>query len=351
MASGRSWRTWAMSTSDRRSNEAKFYSKEADKVRCRLCPHSCLIADGKRGLCGVRENRSGTLYSLIYGLASSIHPDPIEKKPLFHFYPGSTAISFGSIGCNLFCIHCQNYSISKARFGEFDLTEITPDDVVRYARSTGARSVSWTYNEPTIWHEFTTDASRAAHGSGLKTNYVTNGYIQEEPLRDLKGVIDAMNIDVKAFRESFYKKVCGGKLAPVLRTCELAVELGIHVELTYLIIPEHNDNQDEISEFSKWVVDSLGAEIPVHFSAFHPDYKLTSVPRTPSKTMAIAYDIAKKAGVEFVYLGNIYAGDRDDTYCPKCGALVVEREGFWVRSTNLKGDKCGKCGSDLNFVV
>ncbi len=340
-----------MSTSRHANHEAKFYSIEGDKLRCGLCPHTCLIADGKRGLCGVRENKKGTLYSLIYGLASSIHPDPIEKKPLFHFLPGTTAISFGSIGCNLFCMHCQNYSISKAKFGQYDLTRVTPEDVVRYARAAHASSVSWTYNEPTIWHEFTTDASRAAHSNGLKTNYVTNGYISEEPLRDLKGVIDAMNIDVKAFREEFYRKICGGKLAPVIRACTLAYELGIHVELTYLIIPEHNDSDDELREFSKWVVDSLSHSVPVHFSAFHPDYRLREVPRTPNSTLMRAYDIAKQAGIDFVYLGNVYAGDKDDTRCPKCGSVVIERDGFFVSGTDLKDGKCGRCGADLNLVL
>jgi len=299
----------------------------------------------------VRENRAGKLYSLIYGLASSIHPDPIEKKPLFHFLPGSTSLSFGSIGCNLFCRHCQNYSISRARIGSLPLEEVTPRDVIRLARDSGSKSISWTYNEPTIWHEFTTQASKEAQAAGIKANYVTNGYIQVEPLRELKGLIDAMNIDVKAFREEFYKQICGGSLAPVLRSCELAVELGIHVELTYLIIPDHNDASGEISEFCKWVVDRLGRDVPVHFSAFHPDYKLTSVGRTPDSSMISAYNIAKKAGLEFVYLGNIHAGQRDDTFCPKCGSLVIERDGFWVRSTALKGDKCAKCGSDLNLVV
>jgi pyruvate formate lyase activating enzyme len=332
-------------------NEARFYSREGDKVRCSLCPHTCLIADNKRGLCGVRENRAGKLYSLIYGLASSIHPDPIEKKPLFHFLPGSTSLSFGSIGCNLSCMHCQNFEISRARIGDVHLQHISPEDVIEMARSSKAKSVSWTYNEPTIWHEFTTKASKAAHDAGLKTSYVTNGYIQEQPLRELKGVIDAMNIDVKAFREEFYKTVCGGRLEPVLKACELAVELGIHVELTYLIIPGHNDAEKEILDFSRWVIDRLGGDIPVHFSAFHPDYKLTSVPRTPSKTLDLAYGIAKKAGIDYVYLGNVFAGDRDDTYCPKCGTRVIDREGFWVRSMNLQGDRCGKCGARLNLVV
>jgi len=340
-----------MSTSDPGSREAQFYTPEGDKVRCGLCPHTCLIAVHKRGLCGVRENRGGKLYSLIYGLASSIHPDPIEKKPLFHFLPGTTSLSFGSIGCNLFCRHCQNFSISRARFGEFDLTQITPKDVVEMAQKVGARSVSWTYNEPTIWHEFTTVASRAVHAADMKTNYVTNGYIQEEPLRELKGVIDAMNIDVKAFNESFYSQICGGKLAPVLKACELAVGLGIHVELTYLMIPGHNDSQDEVRNFCKWVADSLNRSVPVHFSAFHPDYKLTEVPRTSSKTLTMAYETARKAGIEFVYVGNVHVGDEDDTFCPKCGSRVIDRDGFWVKSMNLKGNRCGKCGAELNLVI
>jgi pyruvate formate lyase activating enzyme len=299
----------------------------------------------------VREHRDGRLYTLIYGLASSIHPDPIEKKPLFHFLPGSTAISFGSIGCNLSCLHCQNYSISRAKPEDFEFTRITPHDVVEYARSSRAESVSWTYNEPTIWHEFTSVASKAAHEAGLKTSYVTNGYIQEAPLRELKGVIDAMNIDVKAFRDEFYKRVCGGRLDPVLSSVELALELGIHVELTYLIIPGHNDSDEELGEFSRWVRDSLEVDVPVHFSAFHPDFKLTSVSRTPMSTMQRAYDIARSNGLEFVYLGNIHAGDRDDTFCPRCGANVIERDGFSVVKTSLKAGMCANCGQDLNILV
>lgn len=340
-----------MSTSGPGSTEASFYTVEGGKVRCSLCPHSCLIADRSRGRCGVRENRGGRLYSLTYGLASSVHLDPIEKKPLFHFLPGSSSLSLGSVGCNLSCLHCQNYSISRAGPDDIQLTEMSAKDVVDQARECGAESVSWTYNEPTIWHEFAKAASEAAHGSGLKTNYVTNGYIQEAPLRDLKGVIDAMNIDVKAFTEEFYRRVCGGHLEPVLRTCELAVELGMHAEITYLIIPGHNDSEQELQRFSEWVAGSLGRDVPVHFSAFHPDYKLTSVPRTPQSRMDMAFEIARKAGLEFVYLGNIRAGDRDDTFCPNCRELVIERDGFRVSKSNLRDGRCGKCGAGLNIVV
>lgn len=298
----------------------------------------------------MRENREGKLYSLIYGLASSVHPDPIEKKPLFHFLPGTTSISFGSVGCNLSCLHCQNSSISRAGPDARGLTAITPEDVVEYARFSNARSVAWTYNEPIIWHEFTTVASRAAHDAGLKTVYVTNGFIQEAPLRELKGVIDALNIDVKAFREEFYKRVCGGRLAPVIRTCELAKELGMHVELTYLVIPGHNDDEQELRDFSEWVAGSMGAGVPVHFSAFHPDYKMTSVPSTPVSTLLKAYGVARTAGLDFVYLGNVPVGDKDDTLCPKCRSLVVERDGFYVKYTNLKDGRCGSCGEDLGIV-
>ena len=340
-----------MSISGPASNEARFYEALGERVRCFLCPHGCTIPPRSRGMCGVRENRDGRLYSLIYGMASSIHPDPIEKKPLFHFLPGSIAISFGSVGCNLDCQHCQNYSISGASPSEFALTSISPKDVVAHARTCNAESVSWTYNEPTIWHEFTTDASKAAHEAGLKTSYVTNGYISEEPLAELNGLIDAMNIDVKSFREKTYSEVCGGHLAPVLKTCESAVSSGIHVELTYLVIPDLNDSEAEISEFVSWVRDNLRVDIPVHFSAFHPDYRMTEVRRTPMRTMNKAYDLAQRAGLEFVYLGNVHAGDRDDTRCPSCGTLVIEREGFSLTKRALEGDRCAKCGHSLRIVV
>ncbi len=340
-----------MSISDRDSHEATFYETEGEKVRCLLCPHACLISDGKRGICGVRENRSGKLYSLIYGLVSSIHPDPIEKKPLFHFMPGTTSLSFGSFGCNLTCRHCQNYSISRASVDDGGLMPISSKDVVLRARESGARSVSWTYNEPIIWHEFTTVASKAAHDAGIKTSYVTNGFISEEPLRELRGTIDAMNVDVKAFREDFYKKVCGGRLAPVLKACEIATDLGIHVELTYLVIPGYNDSQEEIKDFSYWVANSIGRETPVHFSAFHPDYRLRDAERTPITTMGLAFDSAVAAGLEFVYIGNVHAGDRESTHCPKCGALVIKREGFHVEKTALKGNHCANCGGSMNIVT
>ena len=231
------------------------------------------------------------------------------------------------------------------------MTRVAPADVVRYASEADAGSISWTYNEPTIWHEFTIAASIEAHDAGLRTNYVTNGYISEEPLRELKGVIDAMNIDVKAFRNEFYEEVCKGSLEPVLSSCVLALELGIHLELTYLIIPGYNDSDKEVAEFSSWVAESLHRSVPVHFSAFHPDYRLTEVSRTPTRKLHAAYDIARKAGLDFVYIGNVYAGDKDDTHCPKCGSAVIVREGFRVESQLLNNGRCSKCDGSLNMIV
>ena len=340
-----------MSTSGRGSHEAKFYEAKGEKVQCLLCPHECLISSGRRGICGVRENRSGRLYSLTYGLASSIHPDPIEKKPLFHFMPGTMSLSMGSVGCNLNCRHCQNYSISRVSPEDGGLLAVSPDEIVMRARECGAESVSWTYNEPTIWHEFTTDASKRIHEASLRTSYVTNGYISEEPLRELRGVIDAMNIDVKAFRDEFYRQICGGRLAPVLRSCESARTLGMHVELTYLIIPGYNDSESEIDEFSRWVSDSMSRDTPVHFSAFHPDYRLTDASRTPLSTLTRAYESAVRAGLEYVYVGNVRAGDKENTHCPGCGALLIQRDGFRLLKNAVLEGRCVKCGRAVNVVT
>ncbi len=336
-----------MSISGPDRHEARFYSEEGGKVRCTLCPHSCLIPEGRTGRCGVRLAQSGRLYSLIYGLASSVHPDPIEKKPLYHFLPGSTALSFGSVGCNLMCLHCQNHSISRADPRTTSLERILAEDVPHLAAKCAASSVSWTYNEPTIWHEFTVEASQRAHEAGLKTSYVTNGFIQEAPLKELQGVIDAMNIDVKSFSERFYHNICGGSLAPVLDTCRQAVRMGIHVELTYLVIPDHNDSESELSEFASWVASDLGREIPVHFSAFHPDYKLLGTPRTPMATLETAHRVARREGLEFVYLGNVRSGEWDDTHCPECGALLIERDGFATRRILLNGSSCPVCSREI----
>ena len=328
--------------------EAKYWHVKGDVVRCELCPHRCLIPRAKSGICGVRQNVQGKLMALTYGMVSSMHVDPMEKKPFYHFKPGQTVLSFGSVGCNLGCLHCQNYSISQAAPNSPFLNRIEPEDVPRMVREAGCNGVSWTYNEPTMWIEFASDASKLCKKEGMFTNFVSNGYIQEAPLCELKGVIDAMNIDVKGFTDDFYKKVCKARLQPVLDTVRVAAELGMHVELTYLVIPTKNDGEDEIGRFCRWVAE-IDDEMPVHFSRFHPDYKMMDLPTTPSKTMETAHRLAKESGLKFVYVGNMRS-DAESTFCPDCGSLVIRRSWFDVEMVNYHHGRCGKCGRDLHMV-
>jgi len=288
---------------------------------------------------------------MIYGKVSSMHVDPMEKKPLFHYRPGEPVLSLGSVGCNLRCLHCQNFTISQAAPGEGRLESLEPSDVARLAKESNCRTVAFTYNEPTIWHEFTYDTAKALKGQGISSVYVSNGFIETEPLRQIAPFLDAMNIDVKGFTEGFYKKVCKAALGPVLRAAQLAHELGVHIEITYLIIPTMNDDPEEMRSFCRWVVKELNAKIPVHFTRFHPDYMMTDVPSTPTKTMELAHRIAKEEGLSFIYLGNLSTADGENTYCPKCGALVIRRYRYSVARIALKGATCPKCGESLNMVL
>ena len=257
--------------------QAKFWKKiDNKKVQCNLCSHKCKINIDKTGICGVRKNENNSLYSTIYGTCSSIAADPIEKKPLYHFHPGTNLLSLGTIGCNFKCLHCQNYSISTADENYSPLRDLSPEETVEIAKQNNCSGIAYTYNEPTIWHEFTYDSARLAKKAGLYTCYVTNGFITSEPLKELSDVLDAMNIDVKAFTDDFYKKVCKARLEPVLETCELAKKLGIHIELTYLVIPGYNDSIDEIKDFCNWILKKLNKKTPVHFSRFHPYHNTVS---------------------------------------------------------------------------
>ncbi|MBI5000194.1 MAG: AmmeMemoRadiSam system radical SAM enzyme [Euryarchaeota archaeon] len=326
-----------------------FAAEKGDRVKCGLCRHGCAIPDGKVGICRVRRNLGGVLDATTYGHASSIAPDPIEKKPLFHFMPGTHSLSLGSVGCNLNCGFCQNWEISQ-EWGARSTRKLSPEAVPMMARDNQCQSVSWTYNEPTMWYEFTLDASRLLRKAGFPTVYVTNGYIAEEPLRELSKCLDAMNIDVKAFTEGFYSDLVKGKLSGVLETCELAHELGIHIELTYLVIPTKNDKEEELKGFSKWAAQSLSPDVPVHFSRFHPDYRLLDVPSTPNSTLALAKTAALAEGLKYVYIGNIGHTDDENTHCPKCRALLVERWGFRVIKNRLKGGGCPDCGEKISVV-
>jgi len=332
--------------------EAMFYEKLGDnKVHCNLCAHSCRIASGKKGFCGVRENRGGALYTLIYGTVSSEAVDPIEKKPLYHFYPGSYVYSVGSIGCNFHCKHCQNWSISQASLEDSYTMEILPEELVERALLSRSRSIAWTYNEPTIWHEYTYECAKLAKCAGLATVYVTNGYMTPEALRHIAPYLDAANIDIKAFNEKFYHDVASAKLGPVLEASALAKELGIHVEITTLIIPGVNDSLEELRELSKWMYKNMGPETPLHFTRFHPQYQMQNLSPTPVKTMQEACKIATEEGMKYVYMGNVPGSDRNNTFCPNCGKMLISRGIFEIERYDITPEKtCPKCGESIPII-
>lgn len=329
---------------------ARFWESKNGRVQCHLCPHECVIADGTRGICGVRENQGGRLVSLIYAACSSAHPDPIEKKPLYHFHPGSSALSLGTVGCNLRCLHCQNFSISQANPDEHHMIELPPEQAAETAKRQGCQGIAYTYNEPSIWWEYTYDSAREAKKHGLYTAYVTNGFISQQAIREIAPYLDAANVDVKSMSDDFYRDICKARLQPVLDACTTYGNQGVHVELTYLVISGHNDSSDDIEAFCSWVRDEFGADIPVHFSAFYPAHKMTDVPRTTKQQLLGAYDVAKEEGLRYVYLGNVPHGDYENTYCPQCGALLIERHGFTAQVKNLDGTTCGNCGEDIPVI-
>lgn len=332
--------------------EASLFEKlEGNKVRCHLCAHECNIADGKRGICGVRENRDGTLFTLIYNTVSSEAVDPIEKKPLYHFLPGTLSYSQGTIGCNFRCRHCQNWTISQVKLDGAYTRELTPEESLAYAVNSGCASMSWTYNEPTIWHEFAYDSAKLAHQAGLKTVYVTNGYITEEALRDISPYLDAFRVDIKAFRDEFYREVCGAHLQPVLDASVVARELGMHIEVVNLIIPGLNDDPGETKSLIEWVRDNLGPQTPMHFTRFYPMYKMEDASPTPVATLERAWHVAKEAGIKYPYVGNVAGHEYENTYCPECGTLLIDRSGFSiVRNTVTEDKKCPKCGCRIAVV-
>jgi pyruvate formate lyase activating enzyme len=331
--------------------EALLYEKlDNEKVKCHLCNHYCTIPPGKRGICAVRENRDGILYSLVYGKIIARHIDPIEKKPLFHFYPGSRSYSIATVGCNFRCLHCQNYEISQypKEYPDIPGEEMTPEQVVIEAELTGCKSISYTYTEPTIFFEFAYDCARLAHERGIKNVFVSNGYTSPEAIRLIAPYLDANNIDLKG-DENFYKKIAGARLQPVLDTIKLMKGLGVWVEVTTLIIPTYNDSED----FLRWTaefVKSVDPAMPWHVTQFYPTYKLTDQPRTPIKTLRMARDIGLKAGLKYVYEGNVPGEGGENTYCPSCGELLIERFGFSLTTVKMKDSKCSKCGALIDGI-
>ncbi len=320
------------------------------KARCHVCSHRCIIKEGNIGICGTRKNIGGKINTLIYNTVSSEAIDPIEKKPLYHFLPGTLSYSLGTIGCNFRCMHCQNWNISQVTLEEAYTIEITPQEAVDRALEAGCRSISWTYNEPAIWHEYTYDSAVLAKKAGLKTIYVTNGYITPEALRRIAPYLDAYRVDIKSFSDDFYKKTCGARLAPVLESTKLAKELGMHIETITLIIPTKNDSKEEIAQIARWVRDNLGVDTPMHFTGFHPMYKMNDIGATPAGTLEMAHDIAKEEGMRFVYTGNVPGHRYENTYCPKCNALLIDRMGFRVGAIRIKDGKCPDCGEKIPVV-
>ncbi|WP_297488806.1 AmmeMemoRadiSam system radical SAM enzyme [Thermococcus sp.] len=334
--------------------EAMYWEPLGDgRVRCKLCPLNCIINEGQRGSCRVRKNIGGKLYTLNYGKVSAIGTDPVEKKPLFHFWPGSCALSISTVGCNMHCKHCQNWEISQSDESFPYLHDMTPEMVVEIAKRYSCESIAYTYNEPVIWYEFVLDTAKLAKREGLYNLLITNGYINEEPFRELAPYIDAMNIDIKAFDDKFYMKIASVPSGePSRRTAVIAKkDYGIHVELTYLIIPTLNDREEEIRAFARWVLENLGDDTPVHFSRFFPHYKLTHLPPTPVETIDMAYRAAREEGLKFVYVGNVPGHPGENTYCPNCGRPVIVRQGFEVLEYHITEDgRCEYCGEKIPIV-
>jgi len=331
--------------------EAMFYKKlEDDKVRCYLCAHHCAVADRKRGKCGVRENRGGTLYSLVYGKLISMNIDPIEKKPLFHFHPESSSMSIATAGCNFRCMHCQNFDISQYPKKNIDIPgqDATPEEVVNAAEKAGCKSISYTYTEPTIFFEFALDCARLAHERGIKNVFVSNGYTGPEAVEAIAPFLDANNIDLKGDNE-FYKKICGAKLEPVLDTIKLMYEQGVWIEITTLIIPGYNDSEETLGGIIDFIK-SVDPAIPWHVTQFYLTHKLMDLPRTPLKTLKRAREMGLERGLKYVYEGNVPGEGTESTYCPNCGKLLVERFGYRISHNNIRHDECFSCSTKIEGV-
>lgn len=327
---------------------ARYWEKLPEKkVVCKLCPKECVVANRERGYCGVRENHNGEYKTLVYNRLCSAHADPVEKKPFFHFLPGTLAFSFSTAGCNFECKYCQNWQISQFRPEQVRAMYMTPEKIVRVAKSTGSRSVAFTYGEPVVFFELMYDTAVKAREAGLRPIVITNGFYQEKPLRDLCKVVDAIKVDFKGFSEKFYREICDGELKPVLRNLKIIKESGVWLELVVLIVPTLNDSPSEIEAMSKWIMKNLGPDVPIHFSRFHPEYKLKNLPPTPVKTLEQCHKIARDNGIKFVYIGNVWAHKYENTYCPRCGTLLINRVGYMVEPPRLKNGRCPKCNEPI----
>lgn len=332
---------------------ARYWHRLEDgRIQCDLCPRFCRLREGQRGLCFVRAREGEELVLTTYGRSSGFCVDPIEKKPLHHFLPGTPVLSFGTAGCNLTCKFCQNWDISKSRQMDTLASSASPGLIADVAQRLGCRSVAFTYNDPVIFLEYAVDVARACHERGIRTVAVTAGEICAEPRREFFSCMDAANVDLKAFTKRFYRKLCSGDLKTVLETLEyIKSETEVWLEITNLVIPGENDSSEEIRRMSRWLVRNLGAEVPLHFSAFHPDWKMLDKPRTPLATLRRAREIALEEGLFYVYTGNVHDLSSDSTYCPGCGEVLVVRDWYEIREWRLgEGGSCLGCGRRLEGV-
>jgi len=335
-------------TKELSSVEARHYKKlDEGGIECGICPRHCRITDLERGYCGSRENRSDVYYTLVYGLPCAMNIDPIEKKPLFHFHPGTTAFSIATAGCNVNCKCCQNWDISQSRPEQTNNMKLPPKDVIAICKERRAPIIAYTYSEPVIFYEYMYDTAEMGHQNGIKSVMITGGYIEKEPLAELIPRLDAIKVDLKAIRPDYYRDYVDGELKPVLDGLVQMRNSGIWLELVYLVIPTLNDTDAEFKELAGWIKTNLGSDVPIHFSRFHPQYLLKHLPMTPEATLQRAHDICKAEGLEYVYLGNLPGHPAESTYCPKCGEMLIERQGYRVYPRKLDGHKCGACGREI----
>ena len=331
--------------------EAQFYEKlPYKKIRCKLCPRECVIDDRERGYCGVRENHGGSYYTLVHSRVCAAHIDPVEKKPFFHFCPGSLAFSVATAGCNVNCKFCQNWDISQARPEQVRNTYLPAKELARLAQQYRCPAIAYTYSEPVIFYEYMRDAADAGHDLGIKSVVVTGGYIQQEPLKKLCQGVDAIKVDLKSFSEKYYQEVVNGELKPVLDALVTMRKLGMWTEIVYLVVPTLNDSDAEFRALAQWVKSNMGVDVPVHFSRFHPEYLLKNLPPTPLETLERAKAIADSEGLHYVYLGNIPGHPAENTYCPRCRRTVIGRIGFTVQEMHVRKGKCEYCQQPIAGV-
>jgi pyruvate formate lyase activating enzyme len=322
--------------------EAKFYDKlQNKKIKCKLCPRECNVGDKERGYCGVRENRGGVYYTLVHSRVCAAHIDPIEKKPLFHYLPGTVAFSIATAGCNVNCKFCQNWDISQSRPEQIPADYAPPQRIAALARQNNCPTIAYTYSEPVVFSEFLMDTADAGHEAGVRSIVVSNGYIQQDALKQAYGKMDAVKIDLKSFTESYYEKVVTGQLKPVLDTLVTLRKMGKWTEIVYLVVPTLNDSDTEFRGLAQWVKANLGADVPLHFTQFHPEYLLKNLPITPVPTLERAKAIADAEGLHYVYIGNVPGHPAQNTYCPQCRKMLVERLGFTASSLLIRKD--GTC--------